>query len=116
VTSPSVAEGVKLFNAGKYFTAHEIWESCWHKSEGIQKERLQGLIQAAVALHHFSNNNQTGADYLLEKATIRLKNGFPNGVSGDSEVFLQELRAYISEAAPTGKSRRAPSIAPSKSG
>ena len=110
MTCPSVAEGVRLFNAKRYFDAHEEWEALWHKSEGEQKNRLQGLIQAAVALHHHSNANRKGALYLLGKAKTRLANGFPDGVKGECAIFLLALEAFLKKEMPAGDSRRAPQI------
>ena len=60
------------FRAGDFFQAHELWEELWHKARGKEKETLQGLIQAAVALHHLSKGNLRGARYLYPRALKRL--------------------------------------------
>jgi predicted metal-dependent hydrolase len=61
-------EGIRLFNARKFYDAHEVWEDVWRESHGLEKRFLQGLIQAAVAFHHYSTGNVVGAYSLLERA------------------------------------------------
>ncbi len=58
---PRYLAGVVLFNAGDYFEAHEVWEDLWAESHGLERSFVQGLIQAAVGLCHFSNGNLGGA-------------------------------------------------------
>ena len=54
-------DGIRHFNAGRYFEAHEIWEEIWLRSSGDAKLFYQTLIQAAVGLHHFEGGNNRGA-------------------------------------------------------
>ena len=54
-------EGIRLFNTGRYFDAHEIWEEIWLRSSGDAKLFYQTLIQAAVGLHHYGRGNMRGA-------------------------------------------------------
>ncbi len=61
-------EGIRLFNRGDYFEAHEVWESLWHRQEGEPKLFLQSLIQAAVALRHHQTGNLNGFRGLSQKA------------------------------------------------
>jgi uncharacterized protein len=45
------AEGVRLFNAGAYWEAHEAWEPLWLAAEGLDKRFYGGVILLAAALH-----------------------------------------------------------------
>ncbi len=49
--SPSYLFGFKLFNAGYYWEAHEVWESLWHAHgrRGPIADLLKGLIKLAAA-------------------------------------------------------------------
>lgn len=58
--------GIKLFNRGDYFSAHEIWEELWHDCPAADRRFYQSLIQAAVALYHGNNGNKPGATRLSE--------------------------------------------------
>jgi predicted metal-dependent hydrolase len=40
--------GRRLFNAGRWWEAHEAWESAWIDEEGEARQLLQGLIQVAA--------------------------------------------------------------------
>jgi len=64
--------GIRHFNAREFYDAHEVWEDVWRESEGLERIFLQGLIQAAVALHHHSTGNVVGACSLMERARRNL--------------------------------------------
>jgi predicted metal-dependent hydrolase len=64
--------GIRHFNAREFYDAHEVWEDVWRESHGMEKRFLQGLIQAAVALHHHSTGNVVGACSLMERARKNL--------------------------------------------
>jgi predicted metal-dependent hydrolase len=66
------AQGVALFNAGRYFEAHEVWEVMWKNIVGVEKIFLQGLIQAAAAMVHLERDNIRGARSLSAKSRSRL--------------------------------------------
>jgi uncharacterized protein len=53
--------GIQFFNARDFFEAHEVCEDLWADSHGDERRFYQGLIQAAVALFHFSGGNLRGA-------------------------------------------------------
>ena len=61
---PLYLEGIAHFNACDFFEAHESWEELWTEYQGPLRKFYQGLIQAAVALHHFGNGNIRGAKKL----------------------------------------------------
>ncbi|HEY2839707.1 MAG TPA: DUF309 domain-containing protein [Pirellulales bacterium] len=61
---PLYLEGIEHFNACDFFEAHESWEELWTEYQGPLRKFYQGLIQAAVALHHFGNGNIRGAKKL----------------------------------------------------
>ena len=64
--------GLELFNAGEFFEAHEVLEDLWRPAEGTERRFLQGLIQIAVALHHFTTGNRAGARSLLARGAAKL--------------------------------------------
>ncbi len=94
--------GIELFNRGVFFDAHEVWEDVWRAAEGLEKKFLQGLIQVAVAFHHHSTGNVTGARSLLERACKNLA-GCP-GEFGEINLtaFLESLERW-SEVLATGE-------------
>lgn len=65
-------EGIRLFNEEDFFECHEVWEEFWSEIEGEEKKFVQGMIQAAVALFHFGNENFGGAKKLYLSSTKML--------------------------------------------
>src|SRR6185503_4609752 len=45
---PQAAEGLRLFNAGKYFEAHEALEDAWNEEAGPVRDLYRGVLQIAV--------------------------------------------------------------------
>jgi hypothetical protein len=62
-------EGVEFFNDFEFFEAHEVWEELWQEYQGPSRKFYQGLIQVAVCLHHFGNENTRGARKLFHSST-----------------------------------------------
>ncbi len=83
--------GVDLFNAGRYFEAHEAWERIWLGAPEPDRGIVQGLIQAAAALLHRERNNPRGAARLWEKARGKLRSA-PDTYRG---LALEQLRAAL---------------------
>ena len=48
---PELRRGAALFNAGRWWDAHEAWEEVWRVSSGEQRAFVQALILLAAALH-----------------------------------------------------------------
>jgi DUF309 family protein family protein len=61
-----------LFGAHLYFEVHELLEPYWRDARGVDRETLQGLIQAAVGYQHLANGNLAGGRALLEEGRARL--------------------------------------------
>jgi len=66
-------EGIRLFNDEDFFECHEVFEELWSESQGDDRKFLQGMIQAAVALFHFGNENFGGAKKLYLSSRQRLE-------------------------------------------
>ncbi|OGX13895.1 MAG: hypothetical protein A3I71_05215 [Omnitrophica WOR_2 bacterium RIFCSPLOWO2_02_FULL_63_16] len=88
---PRLREGVDRFNARQFFECHEILEQLWLQTAGRSKHFYQGLIQAAVAFHHWSKGNPAGALTLARSATGYLKRYTPAYLGLDVEAFLQRF-------------------------
>ena len=68
---PGFGAGVRLFNAGEFFAAHEAFEELLELAEGDDWECLVGLIQVAVGYHkHVSGH--PGAARMLTLGAAKL--------------------------------------------
>jgi len=88
------AEGVELFNRGKFWEAHEAWEHIWREREEESRIFFQGIIQAAAAFHLvFEKPRPAGARNNCEKALAILE-VFPVRFLG---IDVDELRGSLRE-------------------
>jgi uncharacterized protein len=100
--------GLALFNAGRFFECHEVWEMVWQRTDGAHKLFYQGLIQAAVALAHAERGNWRGAISIYNKARAKLDDlpmihcGLAVGEFRDAlaEFFATAGSAEVSPARP----------------
>lgn len=102
------SEGVRLFNEGRFFECHEVWEMLWRRSSGADKLFYQGMIQAAAALLHAERGEFGGARSTWAKARDKLESLPPeyHGIAlGDFCVKVGE-----SIAAANLASRQRPKI------
>src|SRR5512141_1761097 len=60
--------GVELINQGSYYHAHDVLEEVWREVRGDDRLFYQGVVQVAIAMHHFSKANLAGAQSVLAKA------------------------------------------------
>jgi hypothetical protein len=61
-------EGIRLFNEGEYFEAHEELELAWNAEEPPGRELYQGILQIAVAYLQITRKNYNGAQKMFLRA------------------------------------------------
>jgi uncharacterized protein len=66
-------EGIRLFNEGKYFECHDLFEEIWMHEEGSDVEFFRSLIHLAVGCYHMKNGNFRGAKSQLMKGIKKLE-------------------------------------------
>lgn len=57
--------GIRQFNSGEWYECHETVELLWLAASGEIRNLYQGVIQLAIALHHWRNGNFNGSISLL---------------------------------------------------
>jgi len=87
--------GLEHFNNGRYYEAHEVWEDLWRETDGPAREFYQGLIQAAVAVHHLNRGNRAGAAGLLTKSISNLTKHAENCRDLDVASLIQDLERAL---------------------
>lgn len=68
-----VEHGITLFNAGKFWHAHEAWELVWQRQTEDERLFFQGIIQLAAAYHHLVKGHRAGYENNLRKADAILR-------------------------------------------
>jgi predicted metal-dependent hydrolase len=105
---PLYLKGIEYFNACDFFEAHETWEELWTEYRGPDRKFYQGLIQAAVALHHFGNGNLRGARKVYLSSVNYLSQYPDHHQSLDLRKFLTDYEACFAEVlAEVGASENA---------
>ena len=89
--APLYLEGIAHFNECDFYESHERWEELWADYQGPSRKFYQGLIQAAVALHHFGNGNIRGARKLYYSTREYLEPYRPHHMGLDLDAFLQQF-------------------------
>jgi predicted metal-dependent hydrolase len=90
-TSLALAEGIRRFDAGRFFEAHEVWEDAWREEEGEVRLLLQGLIQVAAGFHKgLVQGRPAGMARLLGTGLRRLE-----AASGLGLLELEPFRAGV---------------------
>ncbi|HZP89696.1 MAG TPA: DUF309 domain-containing protein [Actinomycetota bacterium] len=61
------------FNAGRFFPAHEAWETAWKQARDTEDAELfKGLSQLGAGYVHLLRGNRHGAIRLLRRAASRI--------------------------------------------
>ena len=89
---PRYLHGIELFNECEFFEAHDAWEELWADYQGPSRKFYQGLIQVAVALHHFGNGNIRGSRKLYHSSSKYLAEFRPHHEGIDLEKLLREFQ------------------------
>lgn len=96
---PRAAEGLRLFNAGHYFEAHEALEDAWNEEPGRVRELYRGILQIAVVYLHVTRRNYQGAVKVYARSQ-RWVQDWPEVCRGiqvaelrrDAETVIQAVR------------------------
>ncbi|MFN0087477.1 MAG: DUF309 domain-containing protein [Blastocatellia bacterium] len=109
--SPEYLRGIELFNEGRYFECHEIWETIWMRAEGAEREFLHAMIQIAAALLHLRRGNEGGAASVHARARARLAALPPMMLDLDTRAFADAVKNHFDAARqPGGAAGRGPRI------
>jgi predicted metal-dependent hydrolase len=108
-----VEEGVRLFNTGKYWAAHEVWEEVWRGCADDSRIFFQGIIQAAAGYHLlFELPRLKGAKGNLAKALEKL-DLFPTDFLGiNVEAMRGNIRTTLATLESVGPKNQLAQLCP----
>ncbi len=106
------ARGVALYNAGKFWEAHEALEIVWRRSAGAERSLWQGLIQAAAAMLHRERGNRHGLEAQGRAAVERLGARAPDAFPVETARFVQALARCVEEGGPVPPMEYTPASGP----
>ncbi len=86
-------QGIRAFNDGNYYDAHEFWEDLWSDYYFSDRLYVQGLIQMSVGYYHITNQNLKGAKGLFNKCVPKLEKFQNNETRGlNLDDLIQSVR------------------------
>ena len=94
-TAGALARGQALFNAGRFWEAHESWEAAWKAETGEPRLMLHGLIQVAAGCHHVVVTGHHHASVKLLTSGLDRLRSVPDGLGGLA------LSRFLGDAART---------------
>jgi len=87
-------KGIELFNQRQFYECHDTLEEIWLQESSDEQPFLQGMIQSAVAFHHYSQGKRGAARAMFKLALEKLET-YPAHYQGlDLGVLVQDLRAW----------------------
>jgi uncharacterized protein len=96
---PRLDEGLRLFNDGHHWHAHESWEPLWMGLEEDDKVFVQGLIMSAAMLHQHGRRIAAGVRNHWANVQARLGPHSPSRWGIDVEDLVTQLAKYAEDAA-----------------
>lgn len=88
--------------AGRYFPAHEAWETAWKQArDTADAEFFKGLAQLGAGYVHLLRGNAHGAMTLMRRAARRI-GAYPDGHHGVATVALREALEAHATAVESG--------------
>src|SRR5579859_5692735 len=95
MTAHPYQEGIRLFNAGEYWHAHEQWELCWRSSTEPETTFYRGIIQAAAALVHWQRGNVRGLQRNWEKSRPKLASLTAPMLGLDLQALITDMDVFV---------------------
>jgi predicted metal-dependent hydrolase len=95
------------FNAGRFFPAHEAWETAWKQAKGTDDEEFfKGLSQLGAGYVHYRRGNPHGTFTLLRRAVRRIAPHGPRHQGIDVTSLAEAATAHadaVEKAARRGE-------------
>jgi predicted metal-dependent hydrolase len=106
--------GIGHFNEGRFFQAHEAWETAWKQVRGTPDEEFfKGLSQLGAGYVHYRRSNPHGARTLIRRGTGRIGAYGPEHHGVDVERLVGEAEGHAAEIERAERAGRAlPEITP----
>ncbi len=104
---PLLRQGIDEFNAGQWFECHETLEELWVGASGAVRDLYQGILQVAVALHHWREGNFPGAVHLLQKGNGLLEHAAPVCQGVDVAALMRDAESFRETLENLGPDRMA---------
>ena len=98
-----LARGFDLFNDGRYWDAHEVWEAEWMPDrKGPDAAFYKGLIQVAAGCLHYGRHNRRGAINKWRSGADYLRPYLPAHKGVQLAQLVSTVDGYLDAMTPRG--------------
>jgi len=111
-----VRRGVALYNAGRYWEAHEALEVVWRRARPPERSLWQGLIQASAAMLHRERGNRHGVVVTGGAALQKLGASAPPAFPVETARFVRALARCLEAGGPVPPMEYTPAPASRQAG
>ena len=70
---PQARIGIRLFNAGEYYRAHDHLELAWRDAPGEEGLLYKAILQVGIAYYHIQRRNYRGALKMFQRGQANLE-------------------------------------------
>lgn len=102
---PFAETGLKLYNEGKYFVAHEAFEDAWHIESEPDRRLYQGILQAGIAFMHARNGYAKGVFSMIERCRVWLAPWPDHCRTINVGKLRADIQALVAEVERLGQGR-----------
>ena len=89
-------DGIKLFNSGHYWEAHEAWEGAWMPRRGTaDADFFKGLVQVAAGCYHYQRRNRHGAEVKWRDGAAFLRPYLPEKEGLDLQALVASVDGLL---------------------
>lgn len=100
-----VREGIRLFNARRFYECHEEIEHEWHAERRPLRALYQGILQIGVGFHHARSGNHKGAVLLLTDGIEKTSRFVPACQGIDTARLVAESQVCLDRIVALGPAR-----------
>lgn len=91
----AIEKGRYYFNNERFWESHEVLEGAWKKSEGKEKELIQGIILVAAALVHYQKDENDIGLSIFGRALEKIDNATGKYHEIDIDVLRNKVSGMV---------------------
>lgn len=91
----AIEKGRYYFNHERFWESHEVLEGAWKKSEGKEKELIQGIILVAAALVHYQKDENDIGLSIFGRALEKIDNATGKYHEIDIDVLRNKVSGMV---------------------
>ena len=96
----AIEKGRYYFNYERFWESHEVLEGAWKKSQGKEKELIQGIILVAAAFVHYQKNENEICLSIFNRALEKIGNATGKYQKIDVDALRNKVSSILRSGAP----------------